>query len=279
MYRTLTPIALALAVSLAVNVDQAWAQDAKKAPAAAAAAAAPKTVVVNGVTIPKARFDALTNEVRASGRAPQGAEVNQMIKEELVNREVLMQASVRKGLDKRADVLTQLDLARQDVLVRALFDDHLKANPISDADLKKQYDELKLQMGDNEYKARHILVEKEDEAKALATDLSRGGDFNKLAKDKSKDTGSKDNGGDLDWGPAGRYVKPFGDALKALKKGETSPPIQTNFGWHIIRLDDVRPMKHPAFEELKPQFQQRAQQEAVQKLVMDLRSKAKVEER
>jgi peptidyl-prolyl cis-trans isomerase C len=276
-HKKLSPLVLALGVALAAP---AFAQDAAKkgAPAPAAAAAA-KTVVVNGVTIPKARFDALAAEARAGGRAPQGPELNQMIKEELVNREVLMQASVKKGLDKKPEVLTQLDLARQDVLVRALFDDHIKANPIGEADLRKQYEELKVQMGDNEFKARHILVEKEDEAKAVATELSRGGDFNKIAKDKSKDTGSKDNGGDLDWGPAGRYVKPFGDALKGMKKGETSAPIQTNFGWHIIRLDDVRPMKHPAFDELKPQFQQRAQQDLIQKLVMDLRGKAKVEER
>jgi peptidyl-prolyl cis-trans isomerase C len=278
MQRKITPIAVA--ITLALGAGPAFAQDAaKKAAAVPAAAAGAKAVVVNGVTIPKSRFDALAAEAAQGGRAPAGAELNQMIKEELVNREVLMQAATRKGLDKKPEVMTQLDLARQDVLVRALFDDHVKANPTSEASLKQQYEELKKQMGDNEYKARHVLVEKEDEAKAVAADLAKGGDFNKIAKDKSKDTGSKDNGGDLDWGPAGRYVKPFGDALKGLKKGETSAPVQTNFGWHVIRLDDVRPMKHPAFDELKPQFQQRAQQETIQKLVMDLRSKAKVEER
>lgn len=278
MQRKLTSIAAA--ITLALGVGHAFAQDAaKKAAPAAAASSGAKAVVVNGVTIPKSRFDALAAEAAQGGRAPAGAELNQMIKEELVNREVLMQAAVRKGLDKKSEVVTALDLARQDVLVRALFDDHVKANPTPESALKQQYEDLKKQMGDNEYKARHILVEKEDEAKAIAAELAKGGDFAKIAKDKSKDTGSKDNGGDLDWGPAGRYVKPFGDALAALKKGQTSAPVQTNFGWHVIRLDDVRPMKHPAFEELKPQFQQRAQQELIQKLVMDLRSKAKVEER
>jgi peptidyl-prolyl cis-trans isomerase C len=216
---------IAVALILAVGAGSAVAQDAAKKPAAPAAATGNKTVVVNGVTIPKSRFDALAAEAAQGGRAQPGAELNQMIQEELVNREVLMQAAVRKGLDKSPQVMTQLDLARQDVLVRALFDDYVKANPTTDASLKQQYEELKKQMGDNEYKARHVLVEKEDEAKAVAAELAKGGDFNKIAKDKSKDTGSKDNGGDLDWGPAGRYVKPFGDALKSLKKGETSAPV------------------------------------------------------
>jgi peptidyl-prolyl cis-trans isomerase C len=274
MLLKLSPLAIALSVAATFP---SLAQDAAKKPAAASASA--KKVVVNGVIIPQTRFEALAGEAKAQGR-PDSPELQQMIKEELVNREVLMQAAARQGLDKKADVITALDLARQDVLVRALFDAHIKANPVSDETLKKQYEELKVTMGDSEYKARHILVEKEDEAKAILADLAKGGDFNKIAKDKSKDTGSKDNGGDLDWGPAGRYVPPFAAALKGMKKGDTtSKPVQTNFGWHIIRLDDVRPMKHPSFEELKPRFLQQAQQEQIQKLVMDLRGKAKVEER
>ncbi len=123
-------------------------------------------------------------------------------------------------------------------------------------------------------------MDKEDEAKAIIAELGKGGDFAKLAKEKSKDPGSKDNGGDLDWGPSARYVKTFADALMALKKGQTTTtPVKTDFGYHVIRLDDARPLKVPAFEELKEQFRQRAQQQQVQKLVMDLRSKAKVEER
>ena len=135
-------------------------------------------------------------------------------------------------------------------------------------------------MGENEYKIRHILVDKEDDAKTIIADLGKGADFAKLAKEKSKDPGSKDNGGDLDWGPSARYVKPFADAVVAMKKGQTTTaPVKTDFGFHVIRLDDVRPLKVPAFEELKEQFRQRAQQQQIQKMVMDLRSKAKVEER
>jgi len=261
----------------------AVAQDkAEKAPAKKAAAEKSATggkLVVNGVTIPQSRIDAMNKELTATGQ-PDTPERRQAVKEELVNREVLVQAAAKRGLDKSPEVVAQMEMARQAVLVRALFENEVKANPITDADLQKQYEEFKKSMGENEYKARHILVDKEDDAKAIIAELNKGGDFAKLAKDKSKDPGSKDNGGDLDWGPGARYVKPFSDALAALKKGETTKvPVKTDFGYHVIRLDDVRPLKVPAFDELKEQFRQRAQQQQIQKLVMDLRSKAKVEER
>ena len=260
----------------------AVAQDkAEKAPAKKAAAekSAGGKLVVNGVTIPQSRIDAMNKELTATGQ-PDTAERRQAVKEELVNREVLVQAATKRGLDKSTEVAAQIEMARQAVLVRALFESEVKANPITDADLQKQYEEFKKSMGENEYKARHILVDKEDDAKAIIAELNKGGDFAKLAKEKSKDPGSKDNGGDLDWGPGARYVKPFSDALAALKKGETTKaPVKTDFGYHVIKLDDVRPLKVPAFDELKEQFRQRAQQQQIQKLVMDLRSKAKVEER
>ena len=164
--------------------------------------------------------------------------------------------------------MAQMDMARQAVLVRSLFEAEIKANPITDAELKAQYEEFKKQMGENEYKVRHILVDKEDDAKLIIVELNKGGDFAKLAKDKSKDPGSKDNGGDLDWGPSARFVKPFADATMALKKGQTvSAPVKTDFGYHVIRLDDVRPLKVPAYDELKDNFRQRAQQQQVAKMV------------
>jgi peptidyl-prolyl cis-trans isomerase C len=196
----------------------------------------------------------------------------------LINREVLSQAAKKKGVDRDVNVAAQMDMARQAVLIRAFFDDHVKANPITDAKLKEDYTKFVAQMGDKEYKARHILVESEDEAKAVIAGLGRGDTFEKLAKEKSKDTGSKDNGGDLDWGPAGRYVPEFGNAMKALKKGETTKtPVKSPFGFHVIRLDDVKDMKVPGFDEVKDNFRQRAQQEQVAKLVQELRSKAAVE--
>jgi peptidyl-prolyl cis-trans isomerase C len=243
------------------------------------AAAAKKTLVVNGVTIPAARYDAIMADAKAQG-AQDGPQLQEQIKDELVTREVLFQAATKQGLEKRADIAQQIELARQGVILRAFIDNHTKSNPVSDAEMRKQYEDMKKQMGDGEYRARHILVDKEEDAKAIIADLNKGGDFAKIAKEKTKDTGSKENGGDLDWGPAGRYVAPFANALKALKKGETtSAPVKSEFGFHVIRLDDVRPMKYPAYEEMKQNFQQRAQQEQIQKLIQDLKSRAKVEER
>ncbi len=267
-----------LAVALVAGTFAAGAVAQEKAAKKPTAAAASK-IVVNGVTIPPSRIEMMNRELTASGQ-PNTPERQQAVKEELINREVLVQAAQKRGLDKNADVAAQMDMARQAVLVRALFESEVKANPITDLDLQKQYEDFKKSMGENEYKIRHILVDKEDDAKAIIAELGKGSDFAKLAKDKSKDPGSKDNGGDLDWGPSARYVKPFADAVTSMKKGQlTTAPVKTDFGYHVIRLDDVRPLKVPGFDELKEQFRQRAQQQQIQKLVMELRGKAKVEER
>ena len=274
---------LAVALVAGTFALAAGAQD--KAPKKSEAAAKKSSstpgakVVVNGVTIPQSRIDAMNKELNAQGQ-PDNAERQTAVKEELVNREVLAQAAVKRGLDKNADVAAQMEMARQAVLVRALFENEVKANPITEADLQKQYEQFKGSMGTNEYKVRHILVDKEDDAKQIIADLNKGGDFAKIAKDKSKDPGSKDNGGDLDWGPSARYVKPFADAVQAQQKGKVSAaPVKTDFGYHVIIVDDVRPLKVPEYAEIKEQFRQRAQQQQIQKLVMDLRSKAKIEER
>lgn len=273
---------LSLIAASLLFAGPALAQDApKKAKAEKAekaAAPAGSRVSVNGVVIPQYYFDMLAKQAAAGGRT--GPEVQAVIKDELVNREVLFQAAKKRGLEKNADIQAEIELARQGILIQKFFEDYIKSNPVSESELKAQYDSLKAQMGDTEYKVRHILVEKEDDAKSIVESLKKGGDFNALAKDKSKDPGSKDNGGDLDWGPAARYVKPFADAVKALQKGQTTDkPVQTQFGWHVIRLEDTRPTKIPAFDEVKQQFAQRAQQEQIQKLVTELRSKAKVEDK
>lgn len=282
MYPNPTSLATALlaaVVAFGANAQEKAAPKKAEAKAAAPAAPAQPRLVVNGVTIPQSRADLLNKELTANGQAD-SPERQAAIKEELISREVLVQAAQKRGLDKTPDTLAQLDAARQAVLVRALIEAELRANPVSDGELKKVYDDFKRSMGDNEYKVRHILVEKEDEAKAIIADLGKGGDFAKIAKDKSKDPGSKDNGGDLDWGPAARYVKPFADALMAMKKGQTSnAPVKTDFGFHVLRLEDVRPIQVPPFDEMKEQFRQRAQQQQVQRMMLDLRSKAKVEER
>jgi peptidyl-prolyl cis-trans isomerase C len=279
MQRILRNLAVAL-VAGTFAIAAGAQEKAEKAPRkkASASASAGKTVV-NGVTIPQSRIDAMEKELEAQGQ-PGTPDREKAIREELVNREVLAQAAQKRGLDKDPDVQAQMDMAKQAVLVRSLFEAEVKAHPITDEQLQKQYETFKGSMGTNEYKVRHILVDKEDEAKAIIDQLNKGADFAKLAKEKSKDPGSKDNGGDLDWGPAARYVKPFADAVASQPKGKVSQvPVKTDFGYHVILVDDVRPLKVPAFSEVKEQFRQRAQQQQIQKLVAQLRAKAKVEER
>jgi peptidyl-prolyl cis-trans isomerase C len=275
-------LALALAVAMTAPVAMAQSSKASKAEKADKTEKAAKVdgkISVNGVIIPQAYFDAMNRERELAGQ-PSSPEVTNAIKEELVSREVLTQAAKKKGLDKSANVAAQMEMARQAVLIRAYFDDYVKANPVTDAQLKTIYDAQVAQMGDKEFKARHILVETEDEAKSIIASLKRGEAFEKLAKEKSKDTGSKEQGGDLDWGPAGRYVPEFGNAMKALQKGQTTDtPVKSPFGFHVIRLDDSRAMKIPAFDEVKENLRQRAQQEQVGKLVNDLKSKAKIDDK
>ncbi len=271
---------LAMSAGAQDKAEKAGKSKAAAAPAASTAAAAGSgRVVVNGVSIPQSRFEAMNKELSAQGQ-PDNAERKAAVKEELINREVLAQAAAKRGLDKNPDIAAQMEMARQAVLVRALFESEVKATPVSDADLQKQYEQFRGSMGSTEYKVAHILVDKEDDAKAIIADLNKGGDFAKIAKEKSKDPGSKDTGGDLDWGPSARYVKPFADAVTSQQKGKVSAaPVKTDFGFHVIRVEDVRPLKVPEFNEIKDQFRQRAQQQQVQKMVMDLRSKAKIEER
>jgi peptidyl-prolyl cis-trans isomerase C len=280
MQRQLRNLAVALvAGSLALA---AGAQDkAEKAakPKAEAAKARPTgaRITVNGVAIPQSRIDAMNKELSAQGQ-PDNPERQQAVRDELVNREILAQAAQKRGLDKSPDIAAQMDMARQAVLVRALFEAEVKAKPVTDADLQKQYEQFKSSMGTNEYKVAHILVDKEEDAKSIIDQVNKGGDFAKLAKEKSKDPGSKENGGDLDWGPSARYVKPFADAVTSQPKGKISAaPVKTDFGYHVIRVDDMRPLKVPEFSEVKEQFRQRAQQQMIQKMVMDLRKSAKIE--
>jgi peptidyl-prolyl cis-trans isomerase C len=232
---------------------------------------------VNGVTIPQSRADILIKEMTGQGR-PDTPEMRDSIKQELINREIVAQEAVKKGLDKRPEVLTQINLQRQAVLINAYLQDYLKAHPVTDDEVKKEYERVKASAGAREYKVRHILVETEDEAKQITAQLNKGANFEKLAGEKSKDQGSKDRGGDLDWATPARYVPAFGQAITKLKKGQlTDAPVQTQFGWHVIRLDDERPSKFPPLEEVKPQIEQQLRQQTVNKAFTDLRAKAKVE--
>ena len=188
-----------------------------------------------------------------------------------------MQEAQRLGLDKKTDIKAQMDLARQDVLIKAYIDGYIKSHPVSEDAVKKEYETVKSQLGDMEYKVRHILVDSEEDAKAIVAKLKKGEKFETLAA-QSKDPGSKDKGGDLGWSVPSGYVKPFADAMQTLNKGQyTETPIKSEFGWHVIQLDDTRALKLPGSDEAKPQIQQRLQQQLVEKHVAELRSKATVE--
>ena len=240
-------------------------------------AMAQNLAVVNGKPVPSSRVNALKQQVEASGR-PVTPEVMAQIKEELIAREVFMQEARKRGLDAAEDYKTQLELARQTILIRQLFADFQKKNPVTDAEIKAEYDKFAAANGGKEYRARHILVEKEDEAKALIADIKKGAKFEDLAKKVSKDPGSGANGGDLDWSAAGSYVPEFSDAMVKLSKGQmTDAPVKSQFGFHIIRVDDVREAQLPQLEEVKPQIAQQLQQQKLSAFQEGLRAKAKIQ--
>lgn len=232
--------------------------------------------VVNGKAVPAAALEAMVKQAVAQGQADT-PDLRKWAKEQLINQIVLFQEAEKQGYGKQSDVKQQVEQARQSIMVRAMIMDHLKKYPIKDADIQAEYDKFKAQIGDEkEYNARHILVEKEDEAKAIIAKLKAGDKFEELAG-QSKDRGSAASGGSLDWAPAGNYVKPFADALTALKKGEfTQIPVKSQFGYHIIKLEDVRTAKIPAFEELKPRIVQTLQQQKFLAFQETLRNKAKI---
>jgi peptidyl-prolyl cis-trans isomerase C len=233
--------------------------------------------IVNGKTVPSSRVDALKQQVERSGR-PVTPEILAQIKEELIAREIFMQEARKRGLDASEDYKAQLELARQSLLIRELFANFQKKNPVTDAEVKAEYDKFVAANGGKEYRARHILVEKEDEAKSLIADLKKGAKFEDLAKKASKDPGSGANGGDLDWANAASYVPEFSNAMVKLEKGQlTDTPVKSQFGYHIIRVDDVREAQLPKLEEVKPQISQQLTQSKLGKFQEDLRSKAKVQ--
>jgi peptidyl-prolyl cis-trans isomerase C len=210
---------------------------------------------------------------RTAQGQPDTPELRTAVRDELNTRELLVREAKKQGLDKSPALKTEMDLTQQTVLVRAYMADYLKAHPVPEDALRKEYDAIKGQIGDKEYKVRHILVDKEDEAKEIIAALQKGEKFEKLA-DRSKDTGSKANGGDLDWNAPANFVKPFADAMVALPKGKfTTTPVKSQFGWHVIEVDDIRDAKVPTFEEVKPQLAQRMQGQVVDKYLRDLRAK------
>jgi peptidyl-prolyl cis-trans isomerase C len=241
----------------------------------APAPAQDRVATVNGVAIPKSRID-LILKAQAQRGTPESPQLRGDIRDRLILREVVAQEAARKGITKSGEVQAQLDLARQEVIWNAYVADFVKNNPVPDAQLKAEYDKQKAIA--KEYKARHILVEKKEEAEAIIVDLKKGRKFEDLAK-QSKDQGSKDRGGDLDWNAPSSYVPQFAEALLRLEKGKyTEAPVQTQFGWHVILVEDVRPAtKFPSYDEAKPRLTEWLQQQAFTKNVNGLRAKAKIE--
>ncbi len=244
---------------------------------ATAQAAEEKAVaLVNGVAIPQARLDLRVKAAAQQGQ-PDSPDLRKALRDDLINLEVISQAAAKNGLDKQPEVAQQLELARESILASAYVQDYVKNHPVSDDALKQEYENLKIRVGNKEYKLSHILVESEDEAKKTSAELKKGAKFAKVAKAKSKDPGSADKGGELGWAVPSNFVQPFGEAVVKLNKGQISEPVQTQFGWHIIKLEDTRELKVPSFEEMKPKLENRLQQQTVQKAIEDLRSKAKIE--
>ncbi len=267
--RLLATLLMSVAVSAA---PAALAQDAAKAKAPAPAAKAEAPAAKGKDLYPQGFYDFMLKQRLAQGQ-PDTPELRAAVRDELNTRELLVREAKKQGIDKNPTVKTEMDLAAQTVMVRTYMADYLKAHPVSDAALHKEYDAIKSQIGDKEYKVRHILVENEADAKEIIVALQKGEKFEKLAE-RSKDTGSKVNGGDLDWNAPANFVKPFSDAMIALPKGKfTTVPVQSQFGWHVIEVDDIRDAKVPPFDEVKPQLAQRMQGQVVDAYLKDLRAK------
>jgi peptidyl-prolyl cis-trans isomerase C len=241
------------------------------------AAAAQNVAIVNGKAVPKSRVEALMAQATSQGQ-PRTPELEVQVRDEVVLREMFVQEAERQGLAASPQYKAQMELARQSVLIRELFTDYQKKHPVSDADVVAEYDKFKAQASGTEYRTSHILVETEDQATALIVQIKGGASFEELAKANSKDPGSGEKGGDLDWANAGSYVPEFSQAMVKLKKGEmTEVPVKSQFGWHIIKVVDVREAQFPPLDEVRPQIQQRLMQMKMAQFRDEIRAKAKTD--
>jgi peptidyl-prolyl cis-trans isomerase C len=238
---------------------------------------AQNVAVVNGKAIPTSRVDAVVKQVVAQGQQPDSPQLRELIKKDLIGREVMMQEAEKQGFGKDAAVKAQIENARQAIIINSLIGDYVKKNPVSDADIKAEYDRFTAQAGDKEYHVRHILLGTEAEANDVITKIKGGAKFEDLAK-ASKDTGSAANGGDLDWASPSSFPPAFSAAFVALQKGQvTEKPVQTQNGFHVIKVDDIRPAKLPTLEEVKPQIAEALTQKKLQAYQEELVKKAKVQ--
>jgi peptidyl-prolyl cis-trans isomerase C len=255
---------------LLASIPPAWAE-------APAAASDKPIAVVNGREIPAIYADMAKQTLLSQG-APNDANLSARVREALINQELLSRAAIDKGLDKNPKLVAAMEMLRREQLSKAYLEDYVKNHPVTDAEIKAEYDKAKAAAGGTEYKARHILVKTEEEAKAILAQLNKKVAFDKLAKEKSLDKGSAKNGGDLGWAIPSNFVKEFGDALQKLKKGETTKtPVKTEYGWHLIKVEDSRPVQIPSLDEVKGEVRQQLQQKRVREALTELRGKAKIE--
>jgi peptidyl-prolyl cis-trans isomerase C len=245
---------------------------------AATASKGETVATVNGTVISKSRIDMIVKQGGGAGHQD-SPEARKAIIDQLVMQMLVAEEAVKKGLDKSPEVAEQMDVLKQSVLANAYVQDYLKSHKVSDDELKAEYDRIKAGITGNEYKARHILVATEAEANDIIAKLKKDpGSFEKLAMEKSMDTGSKARGGDLGWFDLGRMVPEFGDAVAKLEKGKFSEtPVKTQYGYHVILLEDSRPIQAPAFDEVKPNLAQQLQQQKLQKHLEEIKAKAKIE--
>jgi peptidyl-prolyl cis-trans isomerase C len=241
---------------------------------------AQNAAIVNGKSIPKSKLDRL---IVKSGQPP-SPEVREKGRELLITRELVLQEAEKRGINQREDIKDQIEQAKLGILVAAVFEDFIAKDGISDAELQGAYETVKGQFAGKEYKVKHILVEKEADAKSLIAKIKAGASFEELAKANSKDPGSATKGGELDWVSSTALVPEFSKAMSALNKGQmTQTPVKTQFGWHIILLEDVRDVKVPTIQELKPQLVQMLTQDEnwqrakFSEMMQKFKSKAKIE--
>lgn len=245
--------------------------------AASLGAMAQNIAIVNGKAVPSSRLEAMLRQMERAGK-PAPADAAAQIKDRLVLFEILSQEGQKRGLDASDDFKAQVDLIRQNLLVNEVMADFQKTHAPTDADVQAEYDKFAAANSGKEYKASHILVEKEDEAKKIIAQLKKGGKFADIAKKSSKDPGSGAKGGELEWASPTSYVKEFADALVALGKGKTSEtPVKSQFGFHIIRVDDVREAQLPKIEEVRQQIVQQLMQQKSSAYIEELRAKARIE--
>lgn len=236
------------------------------------AADAKVLATVNGKSITQQDYDNYVQE------HPKGTKLDQkQTLNELISRELVYQDALKKGLDKDKEVLAKLEAVRQNLILGAALEKAMTSPAITDAELKKMYDSRVAEFNVKEYKARHILVKSKDEADKVITELDMGGDFAELAKKKSTGPTGK-NGGDLGWFAPQQMVPEFSQAVSQLEKGKyTKSPVQTKFGWHVIKLEDTRSAEPPTFDQVKPQLKKVAEQSRANDYLQSLKAKAKID--